>query len=111
MGEVVEIMGTSMVEDDIPHLNFNLPCLTKEENRQMSSGMARIKEVGEFALKSNKIRLLVDGEYTYMNPGISAVALAMMLAFNKKKAVVCNTYQCYLKVKELNSYQANLITK
>lgn len=29
------------------------------------------------------IRLLVDAEYTYMNPGISAVALGMMLAFNQ----------------------------
>merc|ERR1711962_120497 len=48
-------------------------------------------------MRTNKIRLLVDGEFTYMNPGISAVALSMMVAFNQKKAVVCNTYQCYLR--------------
>ena len=44
------------------------------------------------------LKLLVDAEYTYMNPGISAVALGLMLHFNKEKPVVANTYQCYLKV-------------
>jgi hypothetical protein len=29
--------------------------------------------------------------------GISAMALGMMLAFNVKRPVVWNTYQCYLK--------------
>ena len=43
-----------------------------------------------------ELRLLVDGEYTYMNPGISALALGMMMAFNKEQPVVWNTYQCYL---------------
>ena len=43
-------------------------------------------------------RLLVDAEYTYMNPGLSAVALAMARAANAKGAIVSNTYQCYLKV-------------
>ena len=36
-----------------------------------------------------------------MNDGISAVALAMMCHYNQNKAVVGNTYQCYLKVKFL----------
>ena len=41
---------------------------------------------------------MVDAEYTYMNPGISVGALAMMLALNRDgQAVVANTYQCYLK--------------
>ena len=44
-----------------------------------------------------ELRLLVDGEYTYMNPGISALALGMMMAFNKEQPVIWNTYQCYLK--------------
>lgn len=35
--------------------------------------------------KNQGLRLLVDAEYTYMNPGISAMALGMMLAFNKVK--------------------------
>ena len=98
MKDVVDIMGEAMAKESGTPLNFKLESLTETENEQMVSGMRRIKEVGDFAMKSNKIRLLVDGEFTYMNPGISAVALSMMLAFNQKKAVVCNTYQCYLKV-------------
>ena len=31
----------------------------------------------------NGLHLLVDAEYTYMNKGISAMALAMMVAFNR----------------------------
>ena len=37
--------------------------------------------------KNLGLRLLVDAEYTYMNPGISAIALGMMLAFNKVKDI------------------------
>ena len=101
MADVVGIMGTSMSKDVGRPIHFHLESLTEKENEEMVSGMSRIKEVGDLAVQSNKIRLLVDGEYTYMNPGISAVALSMMLAFNKNKAVVCNTYQCYLKVKSI----------
>ncbi len=46
------------------------------------------------------LKILVDAEYTYMNPGISAVALAMMVNFNTSSPVVGNTYQCYLKVSQ-----------
>ena len=98
MKDVVDIMGEAMSKDGNDPLHFKLESLTENENKQMISGMSRIKEVCDFAMNSNKIRLLVDGEFTYMNPGISAVALSMMVAFNQKKAVVCNTYQCYLKV-------------
>ena len=98
MSEVVNVMGKAMSEGRHHNLDFKLESLTEKENEQLVSGMARIKNVCDFAVKSNKIRLLVDGEYTYMNPGISAVALSMMVAFNQKNAVVCNTYQCYLKV-------------
>ena len=45
----------------------------------------------------NGLHLLVDAEYTYMNKGISAMALALMVALNKERPVVWNTYQCYLK--------------
>ncbi len=47
------------------------------------------------------MRVLVDAEYTYLNPGISAVALALMRLYNAKdnsRPLVANTYQCYLRV-------------
>ena len=46
----------------------------------------------------NKVRILVDAEYTYMNPALSLVTMAMMKKFNKDGAWIWNTYQCYLKV-------------
>ena len=98
MAEVVDTMWESMSMDDERSGQFKLNFLNEEENRQINTGLRRIKEVGDVALSTGNIRLLVDGEYTYMNPGISAVTLAMMMAFNQKKAVVCHTYQCYLKV-------------
>merc|ERR1712198_121944 len=70
--------------------------LTDEENEQLNAALARFKIFGE-AGRQNGLHLLVDAEYTYMNKGISAFALAMMMAFNKDKPIVWNTYQCYLK--------------
>lgn len=52
---------------------------------------------GEVVATKN-LRLLVDAEYSYINPGCSLIALAMMAAFNQKSPVVANTYQCYFKV-------------
>lgn len=46
----------------------------------------------------NKVRVLVDAEYTYMNPALSLITMAMMKKFNKDDAWIWNTYQCYLKV-------------
>merc|ERR1719317_426195 len=74
----------------------NFRQLSDVENEALKLGMERLYEIGLRA-KETGVKLLVDAEYTYMNPGISAAALAMMLAFNKDQAVVANTYQCYLK--------------
>uniref|UniRef100_A0A3B5KX74 Proline dehydrogenase n=1 Tax=Xiphophorus couchianus TaxID=32473 RepID=A0A3B5KX74_9TELE len=45
----------------------------------------------------NKVRVLVDAEYTYMNPALTLVTMALMKKFNKDGAWIWNTYQCYLK--------------
>lgn len=51
----------------------------------------------------NKVRVLVDAEYTYVNPALSLVTMAMMKKFNKDGAWIWNTYQCYLKANISNS--------
>ncbi|XP_036937524.1 hydroxyproline dehydrogenase isoform X2 [Acanthopagrus latus] len=51
----------------------------------------------ELCASVNKVRVLVDAEYTYMNPALSLVTMAMMKKFNKDGAWIWNTYQCYLK--------------
>merc|ERR1712106_691934 len=75
---------------------ISLPQLSSHENDQLNSGVDRLAAFGKAGVDKD-LRLLVDAEYTYMNQGISVMALGMMLAFNQEKPVVWNTYQCYLK--------------
>lgn len=46
-----------------------------------------------------KLMILVDAEYTYLNPCLNLLALAMMLHCNGSEPLVTNTYQNYLKVR------------
>ncbi|XP_062859641.1 hydroxyproline dehydrogenase isoform X3 [Trichomycterus rosablanca] len=71
------------------------PGLSESENTHFLHGLRRLTQIGEASV--NKVRVLVDAEYTYMNPMISFIAMAMMKKFNQDYAWIWNTYQCYLK--------------
>uniref|UniRef100_A0A8C2CYF9 Proline dehydrogenase n=1 Tax=Cyprinus carpio TaxID=7962 RepID=A0A8C2CYF9_CYPCA len=69
---------------------------TKEEERQMKRMLQRLDVLAKHAVE-NGVRLMVDAEQTYFQPAISRLTVEMKRIFNKDKAVVFNTYQCYLK--------------
>ncbi|KAK2877014.1 hypothetical protein Q8A67_021110 [Cirrhinus molitorella] len=71
------------------------PGLTESENTHLLLGLQRLYKIGEASV--NKVRVLVDAEYTYMNPALSLITTALMKKFNQQSAWIWNTYQCYLK--------------
>ncbi|GAB6028785.1 Hydroxyproline dehydrogenase, variant 2 [Chamberlinius hualienensis] len=89
------------ISDIMQDLNAKLPesirnNFSEEEQQQLHRGIQRMKVVGQLAMEKDVV-LLIDAEFININPGISILAMAMMGAFNKKKPIVWNTYQCYLK--------------
>ncbi|KAI5617654.1 hydroxyproline dehydrogenase, partial [Silurus asotus] len=71
------------------------PGLSETENTHFLLGLSRLNQIGEASVK--KVRVLVDAEYTYMNPALSLITMAMMKKFNQESAWIWNTYQCYLE--------------
>ncbi|XP_072524186.1 hydroxyproline dehydrogenase [Salminus brasiliensis] len=74
---------------------IEFPGLSESENTHFLYGLRRLNQIGEASV--NKVRVLVDAEYTYMNPALSLITMAMMKKFNQDGAWIWNTYQCYLK--------------
>jgi len=68
--------------------------LTKDDERQMKRMIARINTIIEHAHDRN-VRVMVDAEQTYFQTAISRLAIEMQRIFNKDRALVFNTYQCY----------------
>ncbi|CAM4706648.1 unnamed protein product [Leuciscus chuanchicus] len=71
------------------------PGLTESENTHLLFSLQRLNKIGEASV--DKVRVLVDAEYTYMNHALSLITMAMMKKFNQQSAWIWNTYQCYLK--------------
>ncbi|XP_076008439.1 hydroxyproline dehydrogenase [Genypterus blacodes] len=74
---------------------IRFPGLDEKEAVHFHHGLRRLNKIAEASV--NKVRVLVDAEYTYMNPALSLVTMAMMKKFNRDGAWIWNTYQCYLK--------------
>lgn len=75
---------------------LHVSCLTEDENHHFLASLQRLNRIGQYA-KDNKVRVLVDAEYTYINPALTLVTMAMMMKFNQSEPWIWNTYQCYLK--------------
>lgn len=74
---------------------IKFPGLDESEAAHFLCGLRRLSKIAETSV--NKVRVLVDAEYTYMNPALSLVTMAMMKKFNTDGVWIWNTYQCYLK--------------
>ncbi|XP_025066449.1 proline dehydrogenase 1, mitochondrial isoform X1 [Alligator sinensis] len=69
---------------------------TEEEDLQMKRMLQRMDVLAKKAVETG-VRLMVDAEQSYFQPAISRLTLEMQRRFNVNKAVIFNTYQCYLK--------------
>lgn len=70
--------------------------LSTTEIGELNKALNRINQICEVAMK-RKLMIMVDAEYTYLNPCLNLLTLAMMLHSNHSEPLVAYTYQNYLK--------------
>uniref|UniRef100_A0A8C4Q961 Proline dehydrogenase n=1 Tax=Eptatretus burgeri TaxID=7764 RepID=A0A8C4Q961_EPTBU len=88
----------------------NFVCLNKSENEHLAASLTRLDIIAQYA-KHHGVRVLVDAEYTYLNPALSLITLALMSKYNCPEPFVWNTYQCYLKSAEKSIMQDIQLSK
>ena len=70
--------------------------LSKDHARSWEKLMTRMHEICKYAETKN-VGVMIDAEESWIQDGIDHVALEMMRAYNRKKAIVFNTVQLYRK--------------
>lgn len=70
--------------------------LSSKEEEMFRNMIRRLNTLIKTA-KDLDVRVMIDAEQTYFQPAISRITLEMMRKYNTEKAIVFNTYQCYLK--------------
>jgi proline dehydrogenase len=70
--------------------------LTLDEAAQWEIAQQRVDGICKEAFQKN-IKILIDGEESWIQETIDSIAYQMMIKYNKERAIVFNTYQMYLK--------------
>ena len=74
-----------------------IKALSREEDEMFRNMMRRIHTIAK-AAKERDVRVMVDAEQSYFQPAINRITVELMRKYNTEKAIIFNTYQCYLKV-------------
>lgn len=71
--------------------------LDEREKQQLRAMINRLEMLAAEAVK-HKVKLMIDAEQTYMQPGIDHLVLNLQRKYNKNgQDWIYNTFQCYLK--------------
>ncbi|XP_006867472.1 PREDICTED: probable proline dehydrogenase 2 [Chrysochloris asiatica] len=77
--------------------DLQISCLNAEQTRHFRASLSRLHRVVQYA-RTQHVRVLVDAEYTSLNPALSLLVAALAMRWNKEGGPwVWNTYQAYLK--------------
>lgn len=78
---------------DQSHINQ----LDEDEEEMLFNLMRRVNRIAAYASQVGGARCMIDAEQTYMQPAINMIAMQLMRQYNRREAIIFNTYQCYLK--------------
>jgi proline dehydrogenase len=70
--------------------------LTPHDSGQLEILIRRIESLAKLASET-KVKITIDAEQTYFQPGIDYLILQLQKKYNREIPIIYNTYQCYLK--------------
>lgn len=73
---------------------FSRAVLDADELRLLENTLGRVDALAH-AARDNGVRLLVDAEHAFLQPVIDHVTARLQATYNRERAVLYNTYQCY----------------
>ncbi|XP_039323100.1 hydroxyproline dehydrogenase isoform X6 [Saimiri boliviensis] len=98
-GASLELSPERLAEAMDSGQSLQVSCLNAEQNQHLQASLSRLHRVAQHA-RARHVRLLVDAEYTSLNPALSLLVAALAMRWNSPGEGgpwVWNTYQAYLK--------------